>query len=94
MSISRGLDKDVVHMHNEILPIKKNEMMPFASTWMDLEIITLSEINQIEKTTIKWDHQYVESNENDTKELIKQKQIRDTETKLIVSKGEMWVSDG
>ena len=25
--------------------IKKNEIMPFAETWMDLEIITLSEIN-------------------------------------------------
>ena len=31
--------------------IKKNETMPFAAIWMDLEIIILSEINQI-KTNI------------------------------------------
>ena len=29
--------------------IKKNEIMPSAEKWMDLEITTLSEINQKEK---------------------------------------------
>ena len=29
--------------------IKKNEIMPFAATWMDLEGIVLSEINLTEK---------------------------------------------
>ena len=29
--------------------IKKNEVMPFAATWMQLEIIILSEISQKEK---------------------------------------------
>ena len=46
MSINRGMDKeDVVHIYNIIyyLDIKKNEIMPFAAPWMNLEIILLSE---------------------------------------------------
>ena len=39
-----------IYIYNGYYPaIKKNETMPFATTWMNLEIIILSEVSQKEK---------------------------------------------
>ena len=44
--------EDVVYIYNGVLlSHKKNEIMPFAATWMDIEIIILSEASQA-KTNI------------------------------------------
>ena len=45
------MDKeDVVHIYNEILLSHKRERNnAFIATWMDLEIVILSEISQTEK---------------------------------------------
>ena len=48
---------------------KKNEMMPFAATWMDLEMIILSEVNQRERQ-ILYDITYMWNLKYDTNELI------------------------
>ena len=39
----------MVHIYNGMLAIKRKKRMPFAATWMDLEVIILSEVNQTEK---------------------------------------------
>ena len=52
MSINRGMDKeDVVHIYNGLSPIKKNEIVPFAEMWMDLDTVTQSEVRK-RKTNI------------------------------------------
>ena len=45
------MDKeDVVYIHNGLLlSHKKNEILPFVETWMDLETVIQSEVSQKEK---------------------------------------------
>ena len=45
----------------EYSAIKKNEILPFARTWMDLEGMMLSEVSQT-RTNAAWYHLYMEYN--------------------------------
>ena len=49
--------------------IKANEISPFAATWIDLEIIIVSEVTQT-KAKIRRYHLYVESKRIHTNEFI------------------------
>ena len=55
--------------------IKKNEIMPFAATWMDLEIIILSEVSQKEKDKYHMISLICGISKNDTDELIYKTEI-------------------
>ena len=66
--------------------------MPFAATWMDLEIIVLSKVRERKTDTLS-DHLYVESKEmTQTNSSMKQKQMKEThiENKSVFANGEEW----
>ena len=56
-----------VHIHTERMEyyysaIKKNEIMPFTATWMDLEIIIVSEVRERQVSydiTYIWNLNYI-----------------------------------
>ena len=61
VSINRWMAKEyVVYIHNGILLSQKKDILPFATTWMNLEGVMLSEISQ-RKTNPVCYHLYMES---------------------------------
>ena len=48
--LSKSVDqKTVVHLDNGILHSRKKELLSFATPWMELESIMLSDISQVVK---------------------------------------------
>ena len=66
---------------------KKNEILSFATTWMDLEIIILSEVSQTEKD--KYHITYTWNLKNNTNE-----SIYKTETDSQTWKASLWLPKG
>ena len=81
------MDKeDVVHTYSgKLQSRKKSEIMPLAMTWLQLEMIILSEVSQrYHMMSLVCGIQ-----KNDTNELILKTEIdTDVEKELMVSKGE------
>jgi len=64
------------------LAIKKNKIMPFAATWMELETVILSEVSWKEKDKYHMISLAAQMN------LSTEKKIIDLENRLVVAKGE------
>ena len=67
------MDKeDVIHSHThtqtmeDYSKVTKNEILPFSSTWVDLEGIMLSEMSQTEKDKYSYDLTQMLNLENKT----------------------------
>ena len=66
--------------------IKNNEIMPFAASWMELEIIILSKSKR--ERQIPYDIIYIWNQNHDTNELLwNRKRLTDIENRLVVAKG-------
>ena len=63
-----------------LLSYKKNEIVPFATTWMDPKDIMLSEVSETKINTVL-SQLDVESKEKQKNQLI------DTENRLVVARG-------
>ena len=68
--------------------IKKNEIMLFAATWMNLEMITLTEVSQTKTLQYIWYHLYVESKLlHKWTYLWNRNRLTDKENRLVVAGG-------
>ena len=86
--------KTVVHLHNGILCSRKKELLPFATAWVELDSIMLSEISQVVKD--KYHMVSPISGNQSTKQTSKQNITRDIEieNRLTVTRGEVGRDNG
>jgi len=68
------------------LAIKNNEIMPFVATWVDLEIVILSEVSQ-RRRNIVWPPLHVKSKKKVFKWTYKTETDSQTEKELLVARG-------
>ena len=98
------IDKEDIYIHTHTysyntyteyyLNIIKNEIMPFAAVWMDLDIIIRNEVSQ-KKTNTIWYHLYMESKtRHKWIYLWNRNRLTNIENRLVVTKweraGEWW----
>ena len=91
VSVNNWMDKkDVIYIQEYYFAITRNEMMPFAATWMGLEIIILSEVSWTEKykyIIYMWNLKKSDTNES-IYEIETDSQIK--KTNLQLPKGRVW----
>ena len=72
-----------------LLSYKKHKVMPFAATWMNLEIIILSEVKSYREKQISYDITYMENLKRKWyKQTYLQNRLTDVENKFMITKGE------
>ena len=91
-SLSRSLsftDTEHTHTHTHTTvgyysALRKDEILQFATMWMDLEAVMLSEISHTKTHTISY-HLYVDSrNYNKLMNVEKRNRLTDTQNKLCI----------
>ena len=92
MSVNGGVNTEdvVIYAMEYYSPIKKNEIMPFAATWMNLEIVILSEVSQTGRAKYHMMQVICGIQDNGANELTYRTEIRVTDGENIhmVTKGE------
>ena len=73
---------------NTTQPQKNNEIRPFAATWMELEILILSEVSQKEKDKYHMISLISVIQYKAQRNLSTEKKIMDLENRLVVAKAE------